>query len=35
VSSCPFTAYPAVTLTQSNNTFELTGATINPLIVVS
>jgi len=35
VTSCPFTAYPAVTLTQNNNTFELTGATINPLIVVS
>jgi hypothetical protein len=35
VTSCPFTAYPAVTLTHTNNTFELTGATINPLIVVS
>ncbi len=35
VSSCPFTAYPAVTLTQSNNTFEMTGAPVNPLVVVS
>jgi len=35
VSSCPFTAYPEVTLTQSNNTFEMTGAPVNPLVVVS
>ena len=35
VSSCPFTAYPAVSLTQSGNTMELTGALVKPLIVVS
>jgi hypothetical protein len=35
VSSCPFTAYPAVKLTQSGNTMELTGAVVNPLILVS
>lgn len=35
VSSCPFTAYPAVSLTASNNTMELTGAAVKPLIVVS
>jgi hypothetical protein len=35
VSSCPFTAYPAVKLTQSGNTMELTGAAVNPLILVS
>ncbi|GAA3608788.1 right-handed parallel beta-helix repeat-containing protein [Microlunatus ginsengisoli] len=35
VSSCPFTAFPAVKLTQSGNTMELTGAVVNPLIVVS
>lgn len=35
VSSCPFTAYPAVSLTQSGNTMELTGAVVKPLIVVS
>jgi len=35
VSSCPFTAYPAVTLTQNTNTFELTGGTVTPLIVIS
>ena len=35
VASCPFTAYPAVSLTQSGNTMELTGAVVKPLIVVS
>jgi len=35
VSSCAFTSYPAVSLTQSGNTMELTGAKVNPLIVVS
>jgi hypothetical protein len=35
VQSCPFTAYPTVTLTQSNNTFELTGAPVTPLLVIS
>lgn len=35
VVSCPFTAYPAVSLTQSGNTMELTGAVVKPLIVVS
>ena len=35
VSSCAFTAYPAVTLTQNANTFEMTGGVVNPLIVIS
>jgi len=35
VSSCPFTAYPAVNLTQSGNTFELTGGIVSPLIKIS
>ncbi len=35
VSSCAFTAYPAVKLTQSGNTFELTGGTVTPLLLVS
>jgi hypothetical protein len=35
VSSCAFTAYPAVSLTQSSNTFELTGAAVKPLVTVS
>jgi hypothetical protein len=35
VSSCAFTAYPAVSLTQSGNTFEQTGAAVTPLIKVS
>ena len=35
VSSCAFTAYPAVTLTQNTNTYEMTGTPVNPLIVIS
>ncbi|HEY3548452.1 MAG TPA: hypothetical protein VGK17_20460 [Propionicimonas sp.] len=35
VSSCAFTAYPAVSLTQNSNTFELTGAAVKPLVTVS
>ena len=35
VSSCAFTAYPAVTLTQSGNTLEANGSTVKPVIVVS
>ncbi len=35
VSSCAFTAYPAVSLTQSSNTFELNGAAVKPLVTVS
>jgi len=35
VSSCPFTAYPAVTLTQSGNTLEASGSTVKPVIKVS
>jgi len=35
VSSCAFTAYPTVSLTQSSNTFELTGAAVKPLVTVS
>ncbi|HET9648798.1 MAG TPA: hypothetical protein VFP34_11260 [Microlunatus sp.] len=35
VSSCVFTAYPAVKLSQNNNTMELTGDVVNPLILVS
>jgi hypothetical protein len=35
VASCAFTAYPAVSLSQSGNTMELTGALVKPLIVVS
>ncbi|HEX5335599.1 MAG TPA: hypothetical protein VFW55_06940, partial [Propionicimonas sp.] len=35
VSSCPFTAYPAVTLTQSGNTLEASGSTVRPVIKVS
>mgnify|MGYP000937882300 CR=1 FL=1 len=34
VSSCPFTAYPAVSLTQSGNRFE-DGSAVIPLIKVS
>ncbi len=35
VSSCAFTAYPAVKLTQSGNTYELTGSIVKPLLLVS
>ena len=35
VSSCAFTAYPAVNLTQSGNTLENSGSAVKPLIVVS
>ncbi|MCC6497747.1 MAG: hypothetical protein IT193_15960, partial [Propionibacteriaceae bacterium] len=35
VSSCAFTAYPAVNLTQNGNTYETSGGTVTPLIVVS
>ena len=35
VSSCAFTAYPAVKLTQSGNTYELTGSIVTPLLLVS
>jgi hypothetical protein len=35
VSSCAFTAYPAVALTQSGNTYEVNGGVVKPLIVVS
>ena len=35
VSSCPFTSYPAVNLTQSGNTLEASGSTVKPVIVVS
>ncbi|MGK9149401.1 hypothetical protein KXS11_17330, partial [Plantibacter flavus] len=35
VSSCPFTAFPTVSLTQSGNTMENTGAKVNPLLLVS
>ena len=35
ISSCAFTAYPAVRLTASGNTFELTGAVVKPLLLVS
>jgi hypothetical protein len=35
VASCPFTAYPAVNLTQYGNVMEQTGAVVNPLILVS
>jgi hypothetical protein len=35
VSSCAFTAYPAVSLTQNSNIFELTGAAVQPLVTVS
>jgi hypothetical protein len=35
VSSCPFTAYPSVSLSQSGNTMELTGTAVKPLILVS
>ena len=35
VSSCPFTSYPAVNLTQSGNRMELTGTVVNPLLLVS
>ena len=35
VSSCAFTSYPAVSLTQSSNTFEITGAAVHPLVMVS
>ena len=35
VSSCPFTAYPAVSLTQSGNVMELTGTVVSALLLVS
>ncbi|HEY3407825.1 MAG TPA: hypothetical protein VGK53_06620 [Propionicimonas sp.] len=35
VSSCAFTSYPAVKLTQYSNTFEIGGATVTPLVLVS
>jgi hypothetical protein len=35
VSSCAFTAYPAVNLTQSGNTMETSGTAVKPVIVVS
>jgi hypothetical protein len=35
VASCPFTSYPAVSLTQSGNVMELTGAAISALLLVS
>lgn len=35
VSSCPFTAYPSVNLSQSGNSMELTGALVKALILVS
>ena len=35
ISSCAFTSYPAVNLTASGNTFELTGAVVKTLLLVS
>ncbi len=35
VSSCAFTSYPAVKLTQNSNTFENGGTAVKPVIVVS
>ncbi len=35
VSSCAFTSYPAVKLTQSGNTLEDSGSAVKPVIVVS
>jgi len=35
VSSCAFTAYPAVKLTQASNTFEIGGTAVKPLVLVS
>jgi hypothetical protein len=35
ISSCAFTAYPKVSLTQSSNTYELTGKPVTPLVTVS
>jgi len=35
VSTCAFTTYPKVSLTESSNTFELTGKTVKPLVTVS
>jgi hypothetical protein len=35
ISSCAFTAYPAVKLAASGNTFELTGALVKTLLLVS
>ena len=35
LSSCAFTSYPKVSLTQGSNTFELTGKIVTPLVTVS